>query len=55
MYYNYHNLLSFFDSPLHHAAGSQIQILHELEAKDEKILGCESGTQGDTSDGKSRI
>ncbi len=26
--------------------------LHELEAKDEKILGCESGTQVDTSDRK---
>jgi hypothetical protein len=32
----------------------QIQINHGLEEKDEKILGCELGTQVGTSDGKNR-
>jgi hypothetical protein len=41
---------------LHDAAGGQISNSnnHDFEAKDEKILGCESGTQVDTSDGKNR-
>jgi hypothetical protein len=49
------NLQSFFYSPLHEAAGSQTSNSNNsmnLKQKTKNILGCESGTQVDTSDGK---
>jgi hypothetical protein len=32
----------------------KFKLLHKVEAKDEKILGCESGAPVGTSDGKNR-
>jgi hypothetical protein len=55
MYQNSPSLKLFFDSQLHDAAGSQTsKSNYTVEAKDEKILWCESGAQVDTSSEKSR-
>jgi hypothetical protein len=50
MYENSPKLQSFFDSPLHHAAGSQTSNSNKFE----KNLGYESGPKMDTFDEKNQ-